>query len=292
MFFYLSNSNKLNSKNVKNKCLIVDNDGSFDDLRSLIFLNCSQEVVPTHIIFTEGVVEPKESFKNFNFLKEQHNFKGRETKVYHGLTFGRKLDARWTNVRNRDRLLNNYFSESSKNNKVPNAALSKLDKASLASECDEIELLILGPYTSAIKYWSEIAEKVSRVVTMGGANEEFFNCWYDPKACKKFFRIVPKEKMFSINIPIKSFNDSTFSFTKEFIETFEENKKLALWQDIFWADPSGWKPEDILMWDDLTSFFLQNSQSFKKSKDYWQPIKEPIVYLKKWKEVISHCAVK
>jgi len=125
---------------------------------------------------------------------------------------------------------------------------------------------------------------------MGGANEKFFNCWYDKESCRDFFNLVPREKMFSVNVPMKSANDSIFSFTRDFINSFQENPNLKLWQDIFLADPSGWEPEDMLMWDDLTSFFLLNSQSFKSSGGYWQPSSKPNTYLEEWKKLISYCA--
>ena len=271
------------------QCTIVDNDGSFDDLRSLIFLGCSHQVNPTHLVFTEGVVEPKESLHNYRFLAEKHQLRNQGLDLSLGEKSNRKLSDRWLKVRERDRLINNYFASTRKlnTNMMKQEAIG--DLASLTSRCSEIDLLILGPYTSVVGYWEKIAQKVSRVVTMGGSEENFFNCWYDQKSCKNFFSLVPKDILYSISVEQGNEFSNFYTFDRKFVETLTDSPILRLWRDIFLANSAGWEPRDVLMWDDLTSFFFVDKSKFKKSTDYWIPRQNPSFYRDEWRNLIENC---
>lgn len=81
--------------------------------------------------------------------------------------------------------------------------------ASLVEDCDSVSILILGPYTSFIRYFPIIQDKIERIVISarmpgdisGGKKRLSFNCEYDLAACITAMLLLEGRSPFFVDLP-------------------------------------------------------------------------------------------
>ncbi len=247
------------------RCLLVDNDGSFDDLRALTSLTCKQKV--SYVVFTEGISRINYSYSNHLYLKEQFS-NYNDISYFTGAKTNRKLSSFWKNVRARDEALNNHR----KWKVLPTQPGQDLESLveTINQSCTSLNVLILGPYTSASEYLPRISA-TKAIYTFGNDNPIYFNCWFDLKSCQHVFSRFQQE-IKSVNLPFEDANHERFSFSEETVAQLALRDSSQLLAQIFRADISGWKGKEISYWDDSVVAFFFQPQLFELKDHLYTPI--------------------
>lgn len=252
--------------NFNNKCTVIDHDGSFDDLRAIMALNCNSKV--THILFSEGVTRPHSSFKNYQFLKNIY-FPKSTTQAYNGVEINKSLNTFWRKVRTRDEALNGFLKNDLK---VSQDAIKELDflAKDLLNRCSSVDVVILGPYTSAVQYLPKIDNILNTVYTFGNSNPKYFNCWYNKNSCTSVFTQFFK-KIRGVELPKTDGNRNQYTYSYNFVDQLKSNQNLNILYQIFHADKSGWQNKEVLFWDDAVALFYLKPHLFKSKNNLFEP---------------------
>jgi inosine-uridine nucleoside N-ribohydrolase len=249
-----------------NRCLLVDHDGSFDDLRAITELSCNAKI--THIVFTEGITRPSYSHENYLFLKKLF-FTSQSVKEYRGIENNRSLNRFWKNVRQRDESLNSYRRQQEFTPKHLDANLNSL-VSGLENDCSIIDVIVLGPYTTAETYLPRLIPRLGLIYTFGNSDPKYFNCWYDLQACKTIFSRF-NEIIKPVDLPLTDSTGARFSFTHNFVKKLESSRNLKTLAHIFKANSSGWSDKEIAFWDDAVALFYLSPAHFKHEKLLYRP---------------------
>lgn len=79
----------------------------------------------------------------------------------------------------------------------------------LVEDCESVSILLLGPYTSFVRYYPRLQKKVDRIVIMGlmigdesaGKGRLSFNCEYDLAACEVAMVLLKQKPAFFVDVP-------------------------------------------------------------------------------------------
>jgi inosine-uridine nucleoside N-ribohydrolase len=264
------------------QCVVVDMDGSFDDFRAVAWLGLQKKV--DFIIFTEGVTRPRYALHVIReFNRQSSSPLNEQPQMIIGLETNRKIDHKWTRLRERDERFNGLFEA------TPSSDGSEFYDGikTISNKCDSIDLLISGPLTSAQHYWSVFDGHIHNAVAMGRQDKRDFNCWYDLQACKSVFALAG-DKLSSIFIPEKDSDFQAYRFSSKDIARLGEDKMAGVFKKAFMANPEGWNSADILMWDDITATFLIYPEYFVKTPTAFEPNRPAELYKTLWIDSINH----
>ena len=259
-------------------CLVLDSDGAFDDVRAIAWLMRITKI--DIVVLTEGISRPtfaQNALEKF-WQRAKIAVKDRPP-VFIGHESRRKLDANWLKVRERDERLNSSLAR-------PEAAkdinrYGDADFTRRLAGCKKIDLLVLGPYSSAAGYLPALKARLGRVVVMGRRDERDFNCWYDRGACERFFSELGGG-VDAVYVPDLEAGSAQYKFETDDLKTFGKSDMALALATMFAADASGWRPGEMRMWDDLTVIFLFHPELFVKSVGPWIPRAEPKFFKGLW----------
>ena len=259
-------------------CLLVDSDGAFDDVRAMAWLMRITKL--DMVVLTEGISRPKfaqNALETF-WQRAKVAVKNRPP-VFIGHESMRRLDASWLRVRERDERLNSSLTrpEAAKNIRKYGDG----DFTGQLAGCEKIDLLVLGPYSSAAGYLPALKGRLGRVVVMGRRDERDFNCWYDRGACEGFFAEMGN-LVDVVYVPDLDGESPQYKFETDDLQSFGKSEMASALATMFAADTNGWQPREMRMWDDLTVMFLFHPELFVKSGEQWVPHAQPKFFKRLW----------
>ena len=169
----------------------------------------------------------------------------------------------------------------------------------LTKDCTRVELLIIGPWTSFMRYAPPLLGKVDAIVAQGrpapdelDAEPGGFNCTYDRDSCLAAFDMLVGRRVRAdrhlralwMDIPhspvgfgsaeagVKSDGSPAYPFSPT-IGWLDELKKsggaAAVFSDVLANQPNSWN--DTSLWDELAALYLLRPELFASRGGHWEP---------------------
>lgn len=286
--------------NPRPECVVVDTDVDFDDIRAIAVLAGSKQVVA--IVTTEGIARPEEGAAAVEHFLGRIGanipvIRGESPNSHRGYVASPDL-PKWRKAAEH---LNGTFGP------FPNPELSAHPPPSsitdrlwpLLSGCQRVELLVIGPWTSFMRYGPEILDRVDLIVAQGRPDPDElegqpagFNCVYDLNSCLAAYDLLVgrrqrKDRHLRANwVDIPQSPDAVgsaeagvdgagrrvypFAPTLEWATELQKaGKGAAVISEILLKDPNGWK--NTSLWDDLAALYLLRPEIFASRGGHWEP---------------------
>ena len=286
--------------NFSPECVVIDSEVDLDDVRAIAVHAGSKHVVA--IVTTEGITRPTEGAAAVEHFLGRIGAKiplirGESPNPQRGYVANPDLE----NWRNAAEHLNGTCAP------FPNPELPSQPPADsmtdqllrLLSGCRRIELLVIGPWTSFMRYGPELLDRVDMIVAQGRPDPDElegqpagFNCVYDLNSCLAAYDLLVgrrqrKDRHLRANwvdipqspIPVGSAEpgvDDTgkrvypFAPTQEWAADLQKaGNAAAVISEILLKNPDGWK--NTSLWDDLAALYLLRPELFTKQGGHWEP---------------------
>lgn len=277
-------------------CIVVDSDADLDDYRAVAVIASTGRL--TAIVVTEGISRSNEGAGAMGeFIRRS----GLSIPVVAGASanprrgYTPKPDfPRWRDSAER---LNGLLGAAIVASPESADMVSML--GDLTSKCSAISLVVIGPWTSFMRYAPELLEKVDRIVAQGrpypdepGGEPTGFNCTFDINSCLAAYDLlVGRQKRADrklranwIDIPqgpescgqaepgVDRTGQRVFAFVPNNVWVNELRTKggvSAVIADILRANPDGWAKTSL--WDDLTALFVLRPEVFVVRGGHLEP---------------------
>jgi hypothetical protein len=289
-------------------CVIVDTDAHLDDIRAIAVLAASSKKVVA-IITTEGIARAKEG----KIAIEQFLARiGTKIPVIAGAQPNQQRDymadphlSEWRETAEslNGTLLNSNLEqhfEDSKEQKQAADPSSIVDELSpLLKSCHHIELLVIGPWTSFMRYGPELLDHIDLIVAQGRPDPDElegqpagFNCLYDLNSCLAAYDLLVGRRLRMdrhlranwVDIPhspvplgsadagIDAMGNPVYRYSPTPAWAADLQKLgngAAVVSEILLKNPDRWK--DTSLWDDLTALYLLRPELFGNRGGHWEP---------------------
>jgi inosine-uridine nucleoside N-ribohydrolase len=255
-----------NQKDPGQSCLVVDTDAATDDFRAFATLFPHRDL--RAVVVTEGIASvPRGSTAIALFLASGQSLApvipglaAKVPPVYDWLPAARAAAER----------MNNLLGAS-----VPFAANpTKLKLALVASlrNCHQIDVLVLGPWSSFIEYAPMLRPLIRHVVASGRPlaenNPDNFNCVYDQAACDKadkLLRMIPTAVW--VDLPA---DGTSYPPTQEMVNQLAGAGMPGVLRAALNADPSQWL--GTRLWDDTAALYILTPEHFAVNGAHLEPV--------------------
>ena len=262
-------------------CVIIDTDVDIDDLRAIPAVVATRNVVG--IVVTTGAGEAKFTSSALAKLLAEPN--DRSIPVIVGATNAKAPLEDWVwlpPVRAQMATANGYLSEPTPAPPYSRSVM-RHEVRKVTRGCEDIELLIIGPLTSFVKYSPMIRDRVTRVVLQGRpysrhdsktALEENFNCGYDVRSCK-----LGREELRGLDpvwVDLPSL-DAPYQPTLQAVSELRTTGLPGAFRTAYLATLWTWEPGSLspgnlsLLWDDSAAMYLLSTKGFTKTGNFWAP---------------------
>jgi inosine-uridine nucleoside N-ribohydrolase len=175
------------------RCIVIDTDAALDDYRAISALASTGQIAA--IVVTEGIARGPEGA---GAMEKFLNRAGLSIPVLVGAAPRRERGY------NPSEELQEWRSNAERLNGLLSTAERSLSNIEISDAlrphvgmCDQITLLIIGPWTSFIRYAPEFLSKVDQIVAQGrpfpdelGGEPAGFNCVYDKDSCMAAFDLL------------------------------------------------------------------------------------------------------
>lgn len=279
------------------RCIVVDSDAGLDDFRAVAALAATNRIVA--IVVTEGLARPVEGAGAMEALLKRA---GLSIPVLVGAspnpTRRYRPDARLAEWRSNTERLNGILA-------APVAATDQpVNDITLAMRertvgCDRISVLVIGPWTSFMRYATDILSRIDRIIAQGrpypdetGGLPSGFNCLYDEDACLAAFDLLVGRQQRAgrrvradwVDIPtspescgsaepgIDAQGRTLYAFTpvEEWIPELDRAGGMArVVADVLRANPAGWAQTSL--WDDLAVLYMIRPALFGVRGGHFEP---------------------
>lgn len=289
-----------NTETTAGRCVVIDSDAGLDDFRAIAVLAANQRVAA--IVVTEGLSDPVEGSAAVEVLLARM---GQKIPVIVGESppADRKYiaSAHLREWRNNAERLNGLLPTPEK--PAPGAVEGPANiTAALkrhVTDCSKITLLVIGPWTSFMRYAPELLDRIDRIVAQGrpdpdeiGGTPSGFNCVYDLNNCLAAFDLLVGRRQRAdrylratwVDIP----NDPTSCGSAEPGIDKDGKPLYAFRPTARWAatlaasggpaevigemlkkNPNGW--EQTSLWDDLTALYILRPELFMTRGGHREP---------------------
>lgn len=289
------------------ECVIVDSDVDLDDIRAVAALASSKNVVA--IVTTEGVSRAKEGAAAMQYFLQRI---GKTIPVIPGAQPNQHRDyisppdlPIW---RQTAETLNGTFSAGERladstpgperqSNAEDATIVDKLWP--LLQDCHRVELLVIGPWTSFMRYGPELLDRIDLIVAQGRPDPDEpegqptgFNCLYDLNSCLSAYDLLVGRRQRTnrhlranwVDIPqspvplglaeagVDADGKRIYPFSPTLAWTADLQKAgngAAVVSEILLKDPNGWK--NTSLWDDLAALYLLRPELFDRRGGHWEP---------------------
>ena len=178
---------------VQRNCIVIDSDGGLDDFRAVATLAPTGRIAA--IVMTEGLARPTEGAAAMRAFLDRS---GKSIPVLAGAAAnpdrGYAADPRLGAWRTNTERLNGVLPEPAAAQSAPEAPEAPTDIGfslrRYTASCTTISLLVIGPWTSFMRYAADVLGRIDRLVAQGrpypdelGGEPNGFNCLYDLPAC-------------------------------------------------------------------------------------------------------------
>lgn len=248
-------------------CLVIDTDVGLDDFRAVAVVLPARALQAA--VITEGIAAvPGGSTAMAMFLASAPS----AAPVLPGLAAADPPDYDWLpDVRAGAERLNGFLAQA-----VPFASpAQEMTRALVAATapCDRIEVLVLGPWSSFVRYAPALGSKVQRVLASGRPlaenNPDNFNCVYDQPACEeadRWLRGVPVVAW--VDLPTDA-DASPYAPSVEMIGRLAQSGMPGVLRAALLLDPSQWL--GTRLWDDTAALYLLAPRDFAVHGAHLEP---------------------
>ena len=262
-------------------CLIVDTDVASDDLRAfaVLFPNRSLRAV----VVTEGISSvSRGSTAIALFLASAQS----SAPAIPGLAADAPPAYGWLPAaRAAAERINGLLVAS-----VPSSANPDKLKLSLFAAlrgCHQVDVLVLGPWSSFVQYAPMLRPLIRRVVASGRPlaenNPDNFNCVYDQPACGKadeFLRTIRSAVW--VDLPA---DGTSYPPTQEMVDRLAGAGMPGVLQAALNADRSQWL--GTRLWDDTAALYLLDRELFKATGAHFEPAIDEQTMRSEWVKAIN-----
>jgi inosine-uridine nucleoside N-ribohydrolase len=289
------------------RCIIVDSDGDLDDYRAVAMLALPGRVVA--IVMTEGIARPVQGAGAMERVVARvrtiNQERGRDIPAIpvipgaSGNPAARgPLEPDFGRWRANAERLNGLLDTP-----VDGSMTAPVDIAAAlrphVKDCARISLLVIGPWTSFLRYAAEVLEKTDRIIAQGrpypdelGGQPDGLNCIYDRDACLTAFDLLAGRQQRAgrrlrtewVDIPgglrscgtaepgVDEMGRRLYAFrpTLEWADALAEAKGLApVLARMLRKNPEGWAR--TALWDDLAALYLLRPDVFEMRGGHLEP---------------------
>jgi Inosine-uridine preferring nucleoside hydrolase len=286
--------------NPRLECVIIDTDADLDDIRAIAALVGSKQVIA--IVTTEGIARSKEGASAVEHFLQRI---GANIPVIPGELPNPERDyhpdpdlPKWRDAAEH---LNGTFPNLSQRpedapGSIATALISLVKKR---SDCHHLELLIIGPWTSFMRYGPELLDRVDLIVAQGRPEPDElegqpagFNCRYDLNSCLSAYDLLVGRRLRMdrhlqanwVDIPQSPVScgsaepgvDAEGAKVHPFRPTLEWAGQLheaggaaAAVSEILVKNPASWSGTSL--WDDLAALYLLRPDLFAPRGGHLEP---------------------
>jgi inosine-uridine nucleoside N-ribohydrolase len=279
------------------RCIIIDSDAALDDFRAVATLAHTRRVAA--IVVTEGLAKPIEGAGAMETLLSRGGLSipvipGASPNPDRRYAPDPRLEEWRDNAERLNRILPTPIAPSTQ---PPGDIAATLRR--YTAKCSTISLLVIGPWTSFMRYAAEILERVDRIIAQGrpypdepGGEPAGFNCVYDLDSCYAAFDLLVGRQQRTdrklradwIDIPnspelcgsaepgIDAQGKPLYAFRP--VEAWSRDLEQAggmaqTVAEVLSANPSGW--EQTSLWDDLAALYLLRPDIFVVRGGHLEP---------------------
>lgn len=278
-------------------CILVDSDADLDDYRAIATLASTEQI--RAVIVTEGISRgPQGALAMQEFL--------RRTALKIPVIVGaspdpdRKYEEKpeFKNWRATAESLNGTL-DVREISPTPNGDVTVAVRA-YANDCAKITLLMIGPWTSFMRYAAELLPKIDRIVAQGrpvpdeiGGEPDGFNCVYDVASCYAAFDLLAGRQLRAgrrlrtswVDIPntvevcglaepgLDKFGKRQHSLVprEDWLPDLEAaGGKAKVVAEILKNNVASWK-DTTSLWDDLTALYIVRPEIFGWKGGHLEP---------------------
>lgn len=280
------------------RCIVIDSDAALDDLRAVAALAPTGRVAA--IVVTEGLARAAEGAGAMEILLGRGDV---SVPVIPGAgpnpDRGYRPDGRLAEWRANAERLNGTLPAPV----APSASPPLGDVAAAlrrhTAGCSSIALLVIGPWTSFVRYAADVLGRVDRIVAQGrpypdepGGEPAGFNCLYDVESCFAAYDLLvgrqrragPRFRADWVDIPngpeacgaaepgVDARGEPLYAFrpVEGWLQELERAGGMArVVAEVLRANPEGWK--ETSLWDDLAALYLLRSDIFVLRGGHFEP---------------------
>jgi inosine-uridine nucleoside N-ribohydrolase len=247
-------------------CLIVDTDVGLDDYRALAILLPTRDV--RAVVVTEGISGVQGGSTAMSMFLAS---RGATPPVIPGLTSPAPPAYDWLpEVRAGAERMNNFLHAAVPFGGNPNRLTH--DVGAAARGCARVDLLVLGPWTSYLRYVPALGPNV-HVVASGRSfaenNPDNFNCEYDLSACRNAATALDRGRgAVFVDLPPTG-PEPTYAPTEAMVAQLEQAGMPGLLRAALQVDPTQWL--GTRLWDDAAALYLLTPQAFTPQGQHLEP---------------------
>jgi hypothetical protein len=281
----------------RHDCIVVDSDAALDDFRAVAALAPTGRIVA--IVVTEGISRPEQGAVAMVAMLRRGGF---TIPVLPGVAAdpgrGYVPDRRLEEWRRNAESLNGMLGEPAVWAGPPLGDLGVAIRRHTAG-CAKTSLLVIGPWTSFMRYAAELIARADQIVAQGrpypdelGGEPTGFNCLYDQTACFAAFDLLVGRQQRAgrrlrvdwVDIPsgpercgsaepgIDAEARPLFAFrpTREWSDALHQAGGMArVVAEMLRANPEGWQATSL--WDDLAALYLLRRDVFVARGGHLEP---------------------
>lgn len=254
-----------NQRHPGQACLVVDTDVGTDDLRAFAALFPHRDL--RAVVVTEGIASvARGSTAIALFLASGQS----PAPVISGLSATAPPAYEWLpRARAAAERINGLLAES-----VPFAASPnelKLALMAALNDCQHVDVLVLGPWSSFVQYAPTLRPLIRRVVASGRPvaenNPDNFNCVYDQDACNKADKLL---RMIHTAVWVDLPSDgASHPSTQEMVDQLARSGLPGVLRAALRADASPWL--GTRLWDDTAALYLLAPEHFTANGAHLEP---------------------
>ena len=245
-------------------CLIVDTDVGLDDFRALAVLLPARDV--RAVVVTEGISGVQHGATAVSMFLAA---RGETPPVITGLASPNPPDYDWLPAaRAGAERINNFLHAPVPFGGRPDRLGREVTAA--VRGCAEVDVLVLGPWTSYPRYAKALGSKAD-VVASGRSfaenNPDNFNCEYDLAACRTVTTDLGRRAVF-VDLPPAG-EELTYDPTEAMVARFERAGLPGLLRAALLVDPTQWV--GTRLWDDAAALYLLAPRAFAPQGRHVEP---------------------
>jgi hypothetical protein len=250
-------------------CLVVDTDVGLDDIRAFAVLMAGREI--SAVVVTEGISSVLGGASAISMFLGAG---GHAPPVIPGRSSPAPPDDPFVaKARPIGERINGFLGASIPFGGDPDSMLESLDGA--IAECDTIDVLLLGPWTSFVEYMPLLSDRQGDVVVSGRPISENmtrnFNCAYDLTACEAASASAFGRDATWVDLPpLPAVGEHTFEPTVPMVAALDDAGLTGVLRAALMGDQAAWASGSRL-WDDATALYLFHPESFGSAGHHVEP---------------------
>lgn len=263
-------------------CLLVDSDAAIDDFRAITALMPTGRVAA--IVATAGVASPERGASAIAHLVAASPRTAGVPLVIGASSTAPSPESWLPAARANAERLNRYLAEA-----IPFASDTwpMEDKvAALVAGCAELRVVVIGPWTSFVRYAGRLGPALRQVIAQGLPLEDVpagrppgFNCRYDLAACRQAHEILRAAKL-GIWVDVPRGVTPAYAPDAEMLSSLAGSGLVGTLAAALRANTDGWK--DTLLTDDAAALYVLRPELFAVKGGHVEPTLSPEDFRRLW----------